>query len=376
VPGVQFSIPTGAAGFHIIALVQGTTDALFGVVLANTASSLGPLSQYGDLVFSLQVLINISPSVGNVGQTLTLSGSGLRASTAYLTTISQISGGVGAAGQIFSTLTADSSGNVPAGSTLVVPAMTTGVVGGCGLATYFEQATTYYIHFSTNSQYGLGKQDGQGLFVLAAWAVLNMTSAAVGHSVTLTATGLGNSCTYSIVFNYGVNPQATAFTGQIVGAFVSNAVGGGTANFNIPTTAAPGPYTIQLVRVGGPALGILSVAPTLVVGAGISIGCSSTTCFTAGTPSLQTIGAFQTLVVQYTNNANVQVTGIAYAVVSNSAGQTVYYTTATITPAASASSTAYLALAGLPHGAFTISYFVTNTAGVAISGTGSTTVTL
>jgi hypothetical protein len=376
VPGVQFTLPTGAAGNHLITLIQGTSDALFGVVLANTVSSLGPSTQYGDLVFSLQVLINVSPTVANVGQAVVLSGSGLRASTVYETTISPTTGSGGATGQIFSALTADASGNVPTGSSLVIPAMpTVGPDGDCDDGAYFEQATTVYIHFSTAAQYP-GAQDGQGLVVLAGAGNLNSSSAAVGHSVTMTATGLGNTCTYDIIFNYGVNPQATAFTGQIVGAFVSSSVGGGIANFNVPLTAQPGTYTIQLARVSGPALGILSIPATLTVTTPGATSCQSTTCLTAGTATLQTIGQFQTLVVPFTNTASGQVTGVVYGVVSNSQGQTVYYTTATVTPAGGATTTAYLTLAGLPHGTYTVSYFATNTGGVAISLTGSMSVTL
>jgi len=378
VPGVQFTIPPGPAGNHLITIVAGTTDALFGVVRSDRPSTAGPTSQYGDMVFVEQVLGTIIPTVANVGQTVTLSGSGLSASTAYETTITSVTGNAGATGQIFSTFTTDASGNIPASTTLAIPAMATGYVNGafvgCLSATYFEQATSYNVHFSTASEYP-GTQDGQALFVLSGQASLNSTSEPAGHNAVLTATGLGNQCTYDIIFNYAVNPQATAFTGQVVGAFVTSTVGAGSATFTIPSTAAAGSYTIQLARVGTALLGILNIPDTLTVTTAAG-ACTSTTCFSAGTPTQTTSGIFQVLQVPFTNSASGSVTGIVYAVVHNAAGQTVYYTTATITPAGGAQTTATLVLSGLPHGTYSVTYFVTSTAGVAISSTGTTSVTL
>ena len=48
-----------------------------------------------------------------------------------------------------------------------------------------------------------------------------------------------------------------------------------------------------------------------------------------GTPTTTTIGANKAVQTTFTNNSNAPVTAIVYAVVHNSAGQTVAYSTAT-----------------------------------------------
>jgi hypothetical protein len=62
--------------------------------------------------------------------------------------------------------------------------------------------------------------------------------------------------------------------------------------------------------------------------------------------------------------------------VHNSAGQTVYYTTATITVAAGGSATAYDVIAGLPSGTYSVTIFAVSTSGTAISTSSTVTVTI
>jgi len=382
IPGLQFTIPAGTAGDQIITLTQAGSDALFGVVQADLGSNQVEMSQYGDLIFVETITANISPTVANVGQTVTITGTGLAASKAYETSLTATTGAAIPGAQIFSTFTTDANGNIPAAATLVVPAMPAGVsgtnpVGPCNA--YEEKATTYYIAIQTASQYGTAGETGQGTLVIAGSAKLNMTSAPAGHAVVLTAAGLCSQGTYDVVLNYGTNPQATLFTGTVVTAFSADAQGSGSATFTVPPGTAAGTYPINLVRLSPAAqnLGALSVLPTLTVAATVG-SCTSlgTSCFTAGTPSKTTIGSFTGISVGYTNAATGGVSGIVYAVVHNAAGQTVYYTTATINPAAGGTANAFLVLAGLPAGTYSVSIFVTDTTGVAISTTTSTSVTL
>jgi hypothetical protein len=70
----------------------------------------------------------------------------------------------------------------------------------------------------------------------------------------------------------------------------------------------------------------------------------------------------------YANAANSTTTlGIVYAVLHNSIGQTVLFTTSTVTPAAGGNSTAYLIVEGLPSGAYNATVFAVNQNNVAIS---------
>jgi len=380
-PGVQITIPPGSAGNHIISLIEHVTgnDALFNVVDTNIESeALEVFSQYGDMVFFETITAIATPTVVNVGQTFTLSGTGLFAATTYYTSITTASGFSG--GQLYSQFTTDSSGSIPAGTSLVFPALP--ALPGPGIGTcsdgtaYPEKATSYYVHLSQASQVAGGGQDGQALVILQGSVALNATSVAAGRSVTLSGTGLCPSQAYNVIFNYATN--GVTFTGQTVSAFVTNTVGSGSGVFTVPAATIPGSYVVQLQRLSPTTLlGVLNVAPTLVVVGSTVKDCNTTSCFTvSGAITKDTKGSLTGLDATFTNAATTSVTGIVYAVVHNSIGQTVYYTTATITPPASGTATAFLVLSGLPAGTYSVSVFATDTSGNAISVSTTTSVTL
>jgi len=386
VPGVQFTIPAGSVGNHVITLVQAGTDALLGNTLGDSPSYQGPTSDYGDVVFSESVSVTVTPTVAHYGSSVTLSGSGLSASTAYEITLS--AGTSAPNNQILATFTTTASGNVPSGASFTVTSVPTGPatdtgVGACSSSTaYYEQATVYNVYLQTSSEYGGSSYDGAGTLVVAASVSLNMTSAPAGHAVALTGEDLCAQTTYNVVFNYAENSQATGYTGTVVGALLTDTNGYGTTTFTVPSSATQGTYPIQLVRVGTAAttLGVLSVAPTLTVGTSVSgKACTNlgTSCFTlSGSATKTTVGAFTGISASFTDSSTASVTGIVYAVVHNNAGQTVYYTTATISPTAGATADAFLVLSGLPPGTYQVSVFVTDTSGNAISSSTSVSVTL
>jgi len=376
VPGIQIQIPSGSVGNHIITLVQNGSDYLLANSFEELRSTAGPMSIYGDLVFVEQVSINVLPSVANVGQSVTLSGTGLAASTSYEVTIDNTNAPQN--GQILGSFNTDVSGNIPSSVAVKFPANPATVAGCETVNTYPEEASTYYAHVQTAKQYGGILADGSGIIVLAANIALNATSVAAGHAVSLTANGLCATGTYNVVFNYAENSQATGYSGTVVAAFAADTTGAGSTTFTVPATASQGAYTLQLVRLAptSTALGVLSVPPTLIVTPTTTVTCSTTSCFTAGTATQVTLGQFQTVQVPFTDTSVTAVTGVVYGVVQNSEGQTVYYTTATITPGAGQAQTAYLTMSGQPHGTYTVNYFVTNTGGVAISVSNTITVTL
>jgi hypothetical protein len=380
-PGVQITIPAGSAGNHVITIVEHATgnDALFYVVDANIdAESLEVMSQYGDLVFSETITAIATPTVVNVGQTFSLSGTGLFSATTYYTTISTTGGT--SSGQLYSQFTTDTSGSIPAATSLTFPALSALPGPGTGTCSdgtaYPEKATSYYVHLSQASQIGGGGQDGQALIILSGSAILNSTSISAGHSVTLTANGLCPTQAYNVIFNYATN--GVTFTGQTVSAFVTNTVGSGSGVFTVPASTAPASYVVQLQRLSPTTLlGVLNVAPTLTVTGGSVGSCNTTSCFTvSGSITKDTKGILTGLDATFSNAATSSVTGIVYAVVHNSIGQTVYYTTATISPSASGTATAFLVLAGLPAGTYTVQVFATDTSGNAISVSTTTSVTL
>jgi hypothetical protein len=351
------------------------TDALFNTVDKNIESeNLETFSQYGDLVFTESITAIAAPTVVNVGQTFTLSGTGLFGATTYYTTLTTTGGA--SSGQLYSQFTTDASGSIPAATSLTFPPLSA-LSSSCSDGTaYPEKATSYYVHLSQSSQIGIGGQDGQALVILSANAATNTSTVAAGRSVTLTANGLCASQAYNIIFNYATN--GVTFTGQTVSAFVTNTVGSGSGVFTVPASTAPGSYVVQLQRLSPTTLlGVLNVPPTLTV-TGTSIGsCNTTSCLTlSGSVTKDTKGILTGLDATFTNSATSSVTGIVYAVVHNSIGQTVYYTTATVTPSSSGTATAFLVLSGLPAGTYTVTVFATDTSGNAISVSTTTSVTL
>jgi hypothetical protein len=271
-PGVQFSVPGGTVGIHILVIRDATgADVLFTTTIGHTPSSLGPDGRYGDLLFRLEVSLTTTPSVGGVGTTVGLSGSGLRPSTRYVITITTDPLPGGATGQIYANFTSTAAGAVPAGFSFTFPELPT-IVGN-------EKGTTYFIHVSTVDQYP-GNHDGVARFVLQATATLDKTVANPGDTVTISAKGLAALTTYTVQFGFKTLTGPAPDPGTTVASLVSNTAGTASATFTIPSGAAAGTYTIQLVRTAGPdPRDALVIAPTIQVGAVTAAGQVDTTTF-------------------------------------------------------------------------------------------------
>jgi len=422
-PGVQFAVPTSASGFHTVTIKSGTTDIFWNDVATSTAggssvsstatatasgvnnafagagaqtssdasnnqvNSQGVLNslrgQYGDLVLLVGASLIGTPSAVTVGTTtsaLTLSGSGLAPAQAYEVSIQAGVGAppaacnAGVGNTVASTFTSSASGAVPASTTVPLndlPTFDNGVVFG-------ETGTLYCADVSTPSGFQLGANVGFATFDVQASLTLNMTSAPNGHLVVATSHGLAANTFYNVIFN----PQATItgfISGSIVGGILANGNGAGSGTFNVPNVAA-GTYSVNLQTAAQAAKGVVSIAAQPSIGVtGTSGTCTNqgTSCFTgSGTPTEQQLGANKAIVATFTNNSNAPQTAIVYAVVHNALGQTVYYTTATVSPAAGASAQAQLVLFGLPSGSYTATIFVTSTGGTAISTSSTVSVTI
>jgi len=407
VPGVQFAVPADTSGIHIIGLERtsavGTSfmyddnlAAVFNDPVWATAFGTPFQTNYGDMLFNLGTSLVVSPTVANVGSSLSLSGTGLSANTAYDLGISQAgTGNVNPASSsnppatcslsgtgpapapttIAGTFTSTSAGAVPAGTSVSVT--DTPTVKG------LEQGTLYCVFAQTAATFGGSTAVGVAQFELQASENLNMTSAPIGHNVILNAHALAASTGYNVIFAPFTTSSGNVI-GTVVGAILSNAQGAGSGTFTVPSTIQTasgsqattpgGSYVVELQSAGSSTSAIASPA-TLTVGS-TSVNCNSTTCTTPGTSSTTTLNGNPTLVVPFTNNSNQGQTVIVYGVVHNALGQTVYYTTSTITPGAGGSATAYLVLAGLPHGTYTVSYFAVSASGIAVSTSGTATVTV
>jgi len=403
-PGVQFVIPTGAVGNHILVIKNTATgaDAIFnyeagtsiisntigeeklvsgynnldpanvGNVAGFTSTALTPsvVSNYGDLLFNLQATVNVFPTVATVGSNLTIGGNGLSPTTTYYVSVASKSSLLTVGTSTVATFTTDATGSIPAGAKFTFPANPSDV----GL----ESGTPYNIYISTGTQVVNGQASGSGTFVEQGALTLNATQTAAGKTVTATATGLQANQVYDIVFNYALSSSGNTFTGTTVGAFSTNSLGSASSSFTVPAGTAPGTYVIQL-KVQGETFGVLAIPPSLTVGAGgVTNGnCQDTTCLTlTGTPTTITLNGQKTIQATFTNNSNAPQTAIIYAVIHNANGQTVAYTTATITPATGGQSTAYLVLFGLAPGTYSVTMFGTTTGGVAISSSSTVSVTI
>jgi hypothetical protein len=426
-PGNQFTIPQGTVGNHILAIKETATgtDALFNgaagttIVAATTncpitstslpcptsgappfgteklvtgfnnldpanvatiagvtsdVPSLTPsiVSQYGDLIFNLQATVNVAPTVANVASTLTVSGNGLSPATTYYVSLASKSAGLSIGSATVSQFTTDASGNIPASSTFAFPALPSDDDA--------EGGTAYNIFISTGTQVVNGQSSGQGTFVEQGALFLSSNTAPAGSVVLTTGTGLGAGETYDIVFNYALSSSGSTFTGTIVGAFSTNALGSASSSFTVPAGTATGTYTIQLKDVDGDqTFGVLAIPPALTVGGsgGGNLNCQDTTCMAlGGTPTITTLNGQKTIVATYSNTSNSTQTAIVYAVIHNANGQTVAYSTATITPAAKSTQQAFLVLFGLAPGTYSVSLFVTTTGGVAVSTSSTVSVTV
>jgi hypothetical protein len=128
-------------------------------------------------------------------------------------------------------------------------------------------------------------------------------------------------------------------------------------------------------------MGALLVASALLspLGAFASSGAPilTTTYTLLGSPRQSTLNGLPCIMANYLNAAGSNTAlGLVYAVVHNPLGQIVLITPAAITPAAGANATAFLIIAGLPGGVYSVSVFAVDQNDIAISISSSIQVTL
>jgi hypothetical protein len=383
IPGTQFVVPSDSSGIHIVDIETAAgASAIFGSTVAGqTAPSETPFSGvdttgFGDLLFNNIALLQAAPSVALIGSPETLSGSGLTAGGQYVVALGTASNNVATNAPALATFTATSTGNVPSGTSITLT----------DTPTSLETGTVEYFSIQTYAHYGVSTTpDAYAQFVLAASANLNMTSAPTGHPVVINAHALNaGGAVYNIVFNY-VQSQfnSLSYTGTTVGVIAPNSVGAGSATFNVPPGALSGATPIELVvstkGTNGAPVGtaVLDTPLSLTVGSVSTTSCNTTSCMAVqGQPTQTTQGAYNGISSQFTNNSNAPVTGFVYAVVHNALGQTVDISTATISAPAGGSVSAFNALFGLAPGSYSVTLFVTSSAGTAISGTSTVSVTI
>lgn len=125
------------------------------------------------------------------------------------------------------------------------------------------------------------------------------------------------------------------------------------------------------------------MAAVLIAGSGAPA--SATVPFVGGygvltlvtAPTSCTLQGMHCYQITYKNNLNVSILPvIVYFVVHNSAGQSVLMTTASITMSASATSTAFPVIFGLPSGTYNATFFPTSPGGIGIAAPSSVVFTI
>lgn len=362
--GTQFAAPAAIAGNHIVDIVLNGTSVVVGNPILVRADALQPVDDngYGKLFVHLTGSVTLTPSAGGAGVSVALSGAGLQSNVLYNVEISGIS---------YASFTSDPTGAIPSGVTFTFPNLAThGSNGELGTSITVDLLNT-----------GTNVVDSTGIFLEQGVMTLTPTAGAVGSSVAFSVSGLVASTSYNIIFDGTYNTNGLT-QGQTIGAFATNTQGSATGTFVVPA-GATGTVPVQLLRsnqtVGASQGGVFKLVspPYFTVGGVSGQGIGTGTLTTSSSSITQTSSSVgPELTVPFTNNANVTVTGVVYAVVHNAAGQTVLYTTGTITPAAGQQATAYLVLAGLPSGTYSVTVFAVTPNGIAVSTTYTATVTV
>jgi len=353
--GTQFTVPAGTSGTHVVDIqTMSGTSAIWGQVENHK------IDQFSNLEYLLTTSLIVTPSIGSGGGVMTLSGNGLPASTLlYLTVCGAPYNDFGPEGVSFAQFTSTNTGAVPANVTFTLPQFAN---PGSETGALITWHITDYHGCTVTGVKGIAK------FAYQATMSLSSTVGPQGSTITVSTHGLDSGGLYDIVFNYApISTNIYTYTGQIIGVILADNNGQGTAQVTIPAAASAGTYNIGLVAAGGnvfidPFASVLNVIPTFTVG---GTSCTLSTCqFTiSGTPT-ESNGY---LSVAYSNPGTSQVTGVIVVSVQNALGQTVYITTATISPGAGQTVTGLADLSLLPSGSYTANVFVVTLAGGSIS---------
>lgn len=389
VPGVQFTVPSDNSGTHIIDIqtANGASALFNGTTSGDVTPQESPFphntltTAFGDMLFSNTAQLTASPSVASIGTPESISGAGLAAGTQYVVTLSY--GGSCPTSFDTNQVSMPALGTFTATAGGAVPSTTS--VTLTDTATQTETGTTENFVIQTAANFGVlnAAPSACAPFVLAASASDNTTAALAGHSVALTAHGLnGQGATYNVVFNFAENLLGNGYTGTTVGVLAPSSTGAGSLTWTVPAGTPAGTYAVQLVvahaGTGGLAAStaVLNVPLSIVVGSVNITSCNTISCFTSSTPTTTQVGPNSAIQTTFTDNSNGPVTAIVFAVVHNALGQTVSYSTATVTASASGTSTAYNVLYGLAPGTYSVTIFATSTSGIAISNTSTVSVTI
>ena len=246
-----FIVPSSTAGSNTIIFSDSA------IPTQNTAST----------TFTLLPSISIAPNNGNVGATITLSGSGFAANSQIT-----VKYGTNTVTTIPPTVTTSASGAIPSGVTFTVPASTAGV----NTVTATDQ--------SSNT--------GSAQFTVIQAITLSPTSGNVGSTVTVSGTGFATSSIVTVSYNGVAQTYPT-----------SNNVGSFAAVFAVPSSVH-GVYTVQASDSSGN-----TAFASFTVTSGITLSPTSGVVGTTVTVSGSSFAASSTITIKFAGVTQITIPG-------------------------------------------------------------------
>ena len=185
------------------------------------------------------------------------------------------------------------------------------------------------------------------------------------------------SSSISLVTMHGVTRQGKVVVGNITITTIFSPGQNSTFPFYVGALA-PGVYTLSTfgTMTNGSALSGTSDTNFQIMPNGLFFIGDETALTLVNVPRFPTVGASPAVETIWVNNLSFPVVGIVWATIHNGLGQTVTFSSATVTPPVGGNATAYDFIFGLPPGTYYATIFVTSVSFVAISAPYSLTFTI
>ncbi|MDA4136537.1 MAG: hypothetical protein OK449_06025 [Thaumarchaeota archaeon] len=280
--------------------------------------------------------IAIVPLSGNVGTTVSISGSGLAKGKRYEILFNDRKVGVFAA---------TAGGGTPAGLKFVVPETpTTGKKGEMGTKLPVEVVTK-------------AAKDGnaEGSFELQASITIDTASAYLGQSVHATAAGLLPNATYQLVM------LSTAFHAFPAGILDSDSKGSGATTFVVPGYLGPALYRVDLMHK-------MDGYPTMQLPPPLPVIGYSPNALIAGAPKSAELPARPgVILIPFRNTTTTTLMPMVYAIIYTTKKQPLQITSSVVSLPPKSTRDSLLSFAHLPKGKYAITVFATTGSGHIVS---------
>ena len=280
--------------------------------------------------------ITLVPDVGNVGDKVTLKGTGFTKGKSYDVRLD---------GNTVASFTASAKGGIPAGSSFIVPE--THAVGKKG-----EMGTKFEISAVTKT----GKEpEANATFELQAVVSVEAVTAYLGQSVKAAATGLLPNDTYQLVM------LSSAYHAFPAGILETDAKGSGKTVFLVPGYLGPGIYRVDLMHKAEGYPSTQNPPPLPILGYSLD-------ALIAGTPKPSTTSPRPgVILIPFTNTTPTLLMPVVYAIIQTSKKRPLQITSSGVSLQPESTGECLLSFAHLPKGEYIISCFAATTSGHIVS---------